>query len=161
WYHYKQKKRILDMSLEIKINQDIKSAMIAKDQTRLAGLRAIKAAILLAKTEKGKSEEINEDAEIKVLQKLAKQRKESADIYQQQNRQDLYDVEMGELAVIEEYLPKQLDREEIKSIVQTIIQETGASSMKDMGKVMGATNQRLAGQADGKTVSEIVKELLA
>lgn len=149
------------MSLEIKINQDIKSAMIAKDQTRLAGLRAIKAAILLAKTEKGKSEEINEDAEIKVLQKLAKQRKESADIYQQQNRQDLYDVEMGELAVIEEYLPKQLDREEIKSIVQTIIQETGASSMKDMGKVMGATNQRLAGQADGKTVSEIVKELLA
>ncbi|MGO1521641.1 MAG: GatB/YqeY domain-containing protein [Sphingobacterium sp.] len=148
------------MSLELKINQDIKSAMIAKDQTRLAALRAVKAAILLAKTEKGKSEEIHEDTEMKVLQKLAKQRKESADIYQQQNRQDLYAVEMGELAVIEEYLPKQLDREEVKSFIQTIIQETGASSMKDMGKIMGMANQRLAGHADGKTVSEIVKELL-
>ncbi|MBD1421869.1 GatB/YqeY domain-containing protein [Sphingobacterium chuzhouense] len=149
------------MSLEQKINQDIKAAMIAKDNAKLRGLRAIKAAILLAKTEKIQVEELSEDTEIKVLQKLAKQRKESGDIYKTQNREDLYQIEMEELQVIEEYLPKQLDRSAIEDIVKDIIAEVGATSIKEMGKVMGAANQRLAGQADGKTISEVVKSLLS
>lgn len=148
------------MSLENTINQDIKSAMLAKDEPRLRGLRAIKSALLLAKTEKGASETLNQDAEIKVLQKLVKQRKESAEIYQQQNRQDLYQIEKEEQDVIETYLPKQLGREEISERIQTIIEQLGASGMKDMGKVMGQANKELAGTADGRTVSEIVKELL-
>ncbi|MBE8715393.1 GatB/YqeY domain-containing protein [Sphingobacterium hungaricum] len=148
------------MSLEIKINQEIKSAMIAKDSVRLRGLRAIKSSILLAKTEKGHSEELNEETEIKVLQKLAKQRKESAEIYKTQNRDDLYQIEIEELNVIEEFLPKQLDRSEIEKIIQEIISQSGATSVKDMGKVMGAANQQLAGKADGKTISEVVKSLL-
>ncbi|MGE8430169.1 MAG: GatB/YqeY domain-containing protein [Sphingobacterium sp.] len=149
------------MSLEIQINQDIKAAMIAKDTAKLRGLRAIKAAILLAKTEKGHSEDLNQEAEIKVLQKLVKQRRESAEIYKTQNREDLYEIEVEEEKVIEAYLPKQLSKEEVETIVKAIIAETGASSIKDMGKVMGATNQKLAGQADGKTISEVVKSLLA
>ncbi|MGJ1197759.1 GatB/YqeY domain-containing protein [Sphingobacterium spiritivorum] len=149
------------MALEEKINQDIKAAMIAKDNAKLRGLRAIKAAILLAKTEKGGSEDLSEDTEIKVLQKLVKQRKESAEIYKTQNREDLYQIEVEEQNVIEEYLPKQLDRAEVESIIKQIIQETGASSVKDMGKVMGAANQKLAGQADGRTISEVVKSLLS
>ncbi|EEI89669.1 YqeY-like protein [Sphingobacterium spiritivorum ATCC 33300] len=149
------------MALEEKINQDIKAAMIAKDNAKLRGLRAIKAAILLAKTEKGGSEDLSEDTEIKVLQKLVKQRKESAEIYKTQNREDLYQIEVEEQNVIEEYLPKQLDRAEVESIIKQIIQETGASSDKDMGKVMGAANQKLAGQADGRTISEVVKSLLS
>ncbi|TYR34807.1 GatB/YqeY domain-containing protein [Sphingobacterium phlebotomi] len=149
------------MSLEQKINQDIKAAMIAKDNAKLRGLRAIKAAILLAKTEKTQVEELSEDAEIKVLQKLAKQRKESGDIYKNQNRDDLYQIEIEELQVIEEYLPKQLDRTAIEEVVKGIIAEVGATSIKEMGKVMGAANQKLAGQADGRTVSEVVKGLLS
>lgn len=149
------------MALQDKIDQDIKAAMLAKDNTRLRGLRAIKAAILLAKTEKGPSEALSEDTEVKVLQKLAKQRKESAEIYQQQNRDDLYQIEMEELAVIEGFLPKQLSREEIESMVKQLISETGAAGPKDMGKVMGLANQKLAGKADGKTISEIAKTLLA
>lgn len=149
------------MSLEAKINQDIKAAMIAKDNVKLRGLRAIKAAILLANTEKGHAEQLTEDTEIKVLQKLAKQRKESAEIYQQQDRKDLYTIEIEELEVIEEFLPKQLDRSAVEEIVKGIIAETGASSIKDMGKVMGAANQKLAGQADGRTISEVVKSLLS
>ncbi|TWI24920.1 MULTISPECIES: GatB/YqeY domain-containing protein [Sphingobacterium] len=149
------------MSLEIQINQDIKAAMIAKDTAKLRGLRAIKAAILLAKTEKGHAEDLNQEAEIKVLQKLVKQRRESAEIYKTQNREDLHEIEVEEEKVIEAYLPKQLSREEVETIVKAIIAETGASSIKDMGKVMGATNQKLAGQADGKTISEVVKSLLA
>lgn len=149
------------MSLETQINQDIKAAMIAKDNAKLRGLRAIKAAILLAKTEKGGSEEMSEDTEIKVLQKLVKQRKESAEIYQQQNRDDLYQIEIEEQEVIESYLPKQLDRAAIEEIVKGIIAETGASSIKEMGKVMGLANQKLAGQADGRTISEVVKSLLS
>lgn len=148
------------MSLETQINQDIKAAMIAKDNVKLRGLRAIKAAILLAKTEKGHSEEMTEDTEIKVLQKLVKQRKESAEIYQQQNREDLYQIEVEEQEVIENYLPKQLDRSEIENIIKQIITDTGASSIKDMGKVMAAANQQLAGKADGRTISEVVKALL-
>lgn len=148
------------MSLENTINQDIKSAMLAKDEPRLRGLRAIKSALLLAKTEKGASEILSEDAEIKVLQKLMKQRKESAEIYQQQNRQDLYQIEKEEQDVIEAYLPKQLGREEISERIQSIITQLGASGMKDMGRVMATANKELAGTADGRTVSEIVKELL-
>ncbi|MGV6944253.1 GatB/YqeY domain-containing protein [Sphingobacterium kyonggiense] len=149
------------MSLETQINQDIKAAMIAKDNVRLRGLRAIKAAILLAKTEKGQVEEMTEDTEIKVLQKLVKQRKESAEIYQQQGREDLYQIEVEEQEVIEAYLPKQLDRAEIEEAIKGIIASTGASSIKDMGKVMGAANQQLAGKADGRTISEVVKALLS
>jgi len=149
------------MSLEAQINQDIKAAMIAKDNVRLRGLRAIKAAILLANTEKGHVEQLNEEGEIKVLQKLAKQRKESAEIFQQQDRKDLYTIEIEELQVIEEFLPKQLDRSAVEDIVKAIIADTGASSIKDMGKVMGAANQKLAGQADGRTISEVVKSLLS
>lgn len=149
------------MSLLNTIDQDIKSAMLAKDNKRLRGLRAIKAALLLAKTEKGAAEEMTEDAEIKVLQRLIKQRKESAEIYQQQNRQDLYDIEMEEMEVIEYFLPKQMDREELTAFIQQLISEVGAAGMKDMGKVMGLANQRLAGKADGKTISEVVKALLS
>ncbi|WP_437918215.1 GatB/YqeY domain-containing protein [Sphingobacterium sp. LRF_L2] len=149
------------MSLEQKINQDIKAAMIAKDNSRLRGLRAVKAAILLAKTEKGHTEELNQDAEIKVLQKLVKQRKESGEIYKQQNREDLYQIELEEQQVIEEYLPKQLDRSTIEDIIKNIISELGVNSVKDMGKVMSAANQKLAGQADGRTISEVVKSLLS
>lgn len=149
------------MSLEQQINQNIKEAMIAKDQAKLRGLRAIKAAILLAKTEKAGIDELSGDMEIKVLQKLVKQRKESAEIYKEQGRDDLYQIEVEEQKVIEEFLPKQLDRSEIENIVKSIIQETGANSMKDMGKVMGMANQRLAGQADGKTISEVIKASLS
>lgn len=149
------------MALQDKIDQAIKSAMLAKDNSRLRGLRAIKAAILLAKTEKGPTEVLTEATEISVLQKLAKQRRESADIYQQQNRDDLYTIEMEELAVIEEFLPKQLSQAEVEEIVKQVITETGAATAKDMGKVMGLANQRLAGRADGKTISAIAKALLA
>lgn len=148
------------MALQQQIDQDIKTAMLAKDEARLRGLRAIKAALLLAKTEKGASESLTEETETKVLQKLAKQRRESADIYSAQNRNDLYIIEMEELAVIEGYLPKQLDREEIKAYVQKAIGQVGASGIKDMGKVMGVVNKELAGKADGKTISEVVKEAL-
>ncbi|WP_207422436.1 GatB/YqeY domain-containing protein [Desertivirga brevis] len=147
--------------LEQIINQEIKAAMLAKSEARLRGLRAIKAAILLAKTEKGVSSAITEDDEIKVLQKLAKQRKESADIYKSKDRQDLYNIEIEELEVIEEFLPKQLGREELVAFIKNIIAQTGASSVKDMGKVMGTANKELAGKADGKTISEVVKELLS
>lgn len=149
------------MSLETQINQDIKAAMIAKDAVRLRGLRAIKAAVLLAKTEKAGIEELDQDTEIKVLQKLVKQRKESGEIYKGQGREDLLQIELEEQQVIEEYLPKQLDRSEVESIIKTIIAETGAAGMKDMGKVMGLANQKLAGQADGKTISELVKSCLS
>ena len=135
--------------------------MLAKDNVRLRGLRAIKAAILLAKTEKGGGEVMTEDAEIKVLQKLAKQRKESAEIYKTQNREDLYQIEAEELEVIEAFLPKQLGREEIVAVIKEVIASTGASSVKDMGKVMGVANKELAGKADGRTISEVVKELLS
>lgn len=149
------------MSLQTTIDQDIKAAMLAKSEIKLRGLRAIKAALLVAKTEKGASENITEEAEIKVLQRLVKQRKESADIYKTQNRADLYQIEAEEMEVIEAYLPKQLSREDVIILVKAIISETGAATVKDMGKVMGAANKQLAGKADGRTISEVVKELLA
>jgi uncharacterized protein len=143
------------------IDQDIKSAMLAKDTVRLRGLRAIKAALLNAKTEKGASENLTPEAEVKVLQRLVKQRKESADIYSAQSRPDLEQIEKEELDVIEAYLPKQMDRQAIATHVQDAIGRSGATSAKDMGKVMGLVNKELAGKADGKTISEVVKELLA
>ena len=148
------------MALQEKIDQDIKAAMLAKDNAKLRGLRAIKAALLLAKTEKNAAETLSEDAEIKVLQRLVKQRRESADIYKQQNRDDLFQIENEEIEVIESYIPKQLEREEVEHIIRSVISETGATGMKDMGKVMGLANQKLAGQADGKTIAELVKTLL-
>jgi uncharacterized protein YqeY len=142
------------------IDQEIKQAMLAKDQAKLRGLRAIKAAILLAKTEKGGSEELSEDGELKILQKLVKQRKESAEIYKTQGREDLLSVEQEEINVISQFLPKQLDREEVEQIIADIIAETGASSVKEMGKVMGLANAKLAGKAEGKLIGEIVKSKL-
>lgn len=142
------------------IDQEIKQAMLAKDQAKLRGLRAIKAALLLAKTEKGHAEEINEEAEIKILQKLVKQRKESATIYKEQGREDLYAVEQEEIDVISQFLPKQLERADIEQIVAKIIAESGATSIKEMGKVMGLANKELAGKADGKLIGEIVKAQL-
>ena len=147
--------------LQQQIDQEIKAAMLAKNNVRLRGLRAIKAALLMAKTEKGASEVLTEDAEMKVLQKLVKQRKESADIYSTQNRPDLQQIEEEELEVIEAFLPKQMNRDAIVAFVKEIIVQAGAAGMKDMGKVMGLTNKQLAGKADGKTISEVVKELLA
>lgn len=148
------------MSLTQQIDQDIKQAMLAKQPDRLRALRAIKSAVLLAKTEKGAAEELTQEAEIKVLQKLIKQRKESADIYKTQGREDLYEIEMGEMYVIEPYLPQQMSRFEVEGIVQEIIGRIGATSVKDMGRVMGVANKELAGRADGKTISEVVKQLL-
>lgn len=143
------------------IDQEIKKAMLAKDQAKLRGLRAIKAALLLAKTEKGQAEEITGDAEIKILQRLVKQRKESASIYKAQGRDDLYLVEQEEIDVINEFLPQQLSEEEIAQVVRRIIAETGASSIKEMGKVMGLANKELAGKAEGKLIGELVKSQLA
>jgi uncharacterized protein YqeY len=148
------------MSLTTQIDQDIKQAMLAKQADRLRGLRAIKSALLLARTEKGAAEEITPEAETKVLQKLVKQRKESAEIYKTQNRDDLYQVEMEELEVIEAYLPKQMSTDEVTAYLKDLITRVGATSVKDMGKVMGAANKELAGKADGRTISEVVKQLL-
>lgn len=148
------------MSLQQNIDQDIKTAMLNKDSAKLRGLRAIKAALLLAKTEKGAEDGVTEEMEIKVLQKLVKQRKESADIYKAQNRPDLFEIENEELHVIEAYLPQQMDRDAITIYIKNAITRTGATDMKDMGKVMGLVNKELAGKADGKTISEVVKEIL-
>jgi uncharacterized protein YqeY len=148
------------MSLTTQIDQEIKQAMLGKQEARLRGLRAIKSALLLARTEKGASEEISQETEIKVLQKLIKQRKESADIYKAQNREDLYKIEAEEMEVIEAFLPKQMERGEIEAYLKDLINRVGATSVKDMGKVMGAANKELAGKADGKTISEVVKQLL-
>ncbi len=142
------------------IDSEIKKAMLAKDQVKLRGLRAIKAALLLAKTEKGAAEDLTEEAEIKILQKLVKQRKESAEIYQSQGRQDLYAVEKEEMDVINTFLPQQLTDAEVEAVVKQIILETGAQSVKEMGKVMGLANAQLAGRADGKRIGELVKALL-
>jgi len=148
------------MSLEEKINVDLKTAMKAKDQVGLRGIRAIKNAILLTKTD-GTGTVLDEAGEIKLVQKLIKSRKDSLEIYQKQDRQDLAVVEEEEIAVLERYLPAQLSEEEISPIIQEIINKTGAESMKDMGKVMGMASNQLKGQADGKTISAIVKKLLS
>ena len=149
------------MSLEQKIMGDLKTAMLAKDEKALRSLRAIKAAILLAKTSEGAGGELKEDDETKLLQKLVKQRKDSLEIYQQQNRADLAQKEQEEIEIIEKFLPKQLSADELRSEVAAIITEVGASSPADMGKVMGTATKKLAGKADGKTISALVKELLS
>jgi len=149
------------MNLEQKIMAEMKDAMKSKNEAGLRGLRAIKAEIIKAKTEPGANGEISEDTEIKMLQKMVKQRKDSLEIYQQQNRQDLAQKEEEELAIIEKFLPAQLSGEDLKKELQEIIAETGASSPADMGKVMGAATKKLAGRADGKAISTAVKELLA
>jgi uncharacterized protein YqeY len=148
------------MSLEQKINDDIREAMLAKDKRRLEALRAVKAAILLARTDKGTTGEIEAGAEMKILQKLVKQRRESADIYKQQNRADLVAEEEFQLSVISKYLPEQMSEQEVRHIIREIIAETGATSVKDMGKVMGNAAKKLSGRADNKTISTIVKEML-
>ena len=148
------------MALKEQIEGDIKKAMLAKDKDELRALRGIKSLILLAETEKGASEALNPDAEIKLLQKAAKQRRESAEVYKGQGRADLEKVELDELAVIERYLPKQMSEEELTAALREIISRTGAKGPADMGKVMGAATKELAGKADGKSVSEKVKSLL-
>jgi uncharacterized protein YqeY len=148
------------MRLEDRINNDIKEAMKAKDQARLRGVRAVKSAILLLKTD-GSGHEIDESAEIKMLQKLIKQRQDSYEIYVKQNRADLATTEKEEIDVIMQYLPKQLSTEELESGIKKIISDLGASGIKDMGKVMGAASKEFEGKADGKTISGIVKNLLS
>jgi uncharacterized protein len=148
------------MSLKQQIDGDIKKAMLAKNKEELEALRSIKSMILLAETEKGGSGDVSADAENKILMKAAKQRKESSDIFTQQGRQDLADKENFQLEIISRYLPKQLSTEEIEAAVKQIIAEVGATGAQDMGKVMGAATKKLAGQADGKIISELVKKLL-
>ena len=140
---------------------DLKTAMLARDEKSLRGLRAIKAAILLAKTSEGAGGELKEDDEIKLLQKLVKQRKDSLEIYQQQKRTDLAQKEQEEIEVIEKFLPTQLSTEELQLEIKKIIAETGATSSADMGKVMGAATKKLSGKADGKTIAATVKDLLS
>jgi uncharacterized protein YqeY len=149
------------MSLKQQIDNDIKKAMLAKSKDELEALRSIKSMILLAETDKGASAEISTDVENKLLMKAAKQRKESADIFKQQNRADLADKELFQLEVINRYLPKQLSEQEIEDVIKSIIQQLNAKGPQDMGKVMGTATKTLAGQADGKVISEIVKRLLA
>ena len=148
------------MSLTDQINNDLKEAMKAKDKDTLTALRAIKSQLLLAATEAGAGES-PEEAGIKMLQKLVKQRKDSAELCQSQGREDLASPELAEAAIIEKYLPKQLTEDELKPISQAIVDRVGATGMQDMGKVMGAASQELAGKADGKTISTLVKQLLA
>ena len=147
------------MSMELQIQQDIKAAMLAKEKTRLESLRAIKAAILLAKTADG-SESIADEVVVKIIQKLVKQRKETAEIYKQQNREELAAQELAEAAAMEVYLPKQLSEEELEAELKKIIAQVGATGPQDMGKVMGTATKALAGKAEGRMISAMVKKLL-
>lgn len=149
------------MSLEQKVMEVMKEAMKAKDEGLLRGVRAIKAEIIKAKTEPGANGQVSADAELKLLQKLVKQRKDSLEIYVQQNREDLATKEREEIAVIEKFLPAQLSEEALRAAIAQIIADAGASSPADMGKVMGVATKQLAGQADGKAISAVVKELLS
>ena len=148
------------MSLQNQVMEEIKVAMKAKDSTTLESLRAIKSALLLAQTEKGAGDEMSDADEIKLIQKLVKQRKDSAAIFKEQGREDLAEPELAQIAVIEKFLPAQLSEDEIEKVVIQIIESTGASGMKDMGKVMGMVSKQLGGQADGKTISGIVRAKL-
>jgi uncharacterized protein YqeY len=149
------------MSLELTINDHIKAAMIARDAGKLEALRAVKAALLLEKTKEGATTDISEETELKLLQKLVKQRRESAEIYKQAGRSDLADKELYDASIIETYLPQQMPESEVTDIIRKLISETGATSVKDMGKVMGAATKVLAGKADNKMISGIIKTLLA
>lgn len=148
------------MNLEEKVMQELKTAMKAKDQASMRGLRAIKDAILKFKTS-GTGEKLTDENELKLLQKLVKQRRDSLEIFEQQNREDLARIEREEIEVIERFLPKQLSEEELQSEIRQIIDEVGATSMKDMGKVMGVATKKLAGKAEGKAISETVKAILS
>jgi hypothetical protein len=148
------------MSLEQKINDQIKEAMLAKERVRLEALRAVKSAILLAKTAEGGSGEVSDADIVKMIQKLVKQRRESAEIYKQQNRPELAENELAEVGFMEVFLPKQLSQEELEAVIKTIIERVGAKQPSDMGKVMGAATKELAGLAEGKVISETVKKLL-
>ena len=149
------------MALFEKVNEDIKTAMKERDKVALDTLRNIKKVFLEAKTAPGANDTLEDEDALKIIQKLAKQGKESAQTYIDAGRQDLADAELAQVSVIERYLPEQLSEAEIEKIVKTLIEQTGAASMKDMGKVMGMANKQLAGKADGKTISGIVKKLLA
>ena len=149
------------MSLQTKVMEALKEAMKAKDTVALESLRAIKSAILLAKTEAGAAEELSEADELKLLQKLVKQRKDSAALYAQQGRNDLAEPELAQMAVIEKFLPAQLSEAEVETALRGIVNQVGATTPKDMGKVMGVATKQLAGKADGKLISEIVKRLLS
>lgn len=149
------------MALEQNVMAQLKTAMLAKDEAALRGLRAIKAAIILAKTSEGAGGELKEADETKLLQKLVKQRKDSLEIYQQQGRADLAQKEQEEIAVIERFLPKQMDEAALKEALTKIIAETGAAGPADIGKVMGVATKQLAGQADGKTINAVARELLS
>jgi uncharacterized protein len=148
------------MELEKIINDDIKTTMLARDSKKLEALRAIKAALLLEKTKEGTTGEIPGTIELHLLQKLVKQRRESAEIYKNANRADLAENVLFEASIIEKYLPQQLPEDDVRKIIHKIITETGATSMKDMGKIMGMANKELSGQADNKLISAVVKELL-
>lgn len=148
------------MDLQAKIMDALKTAMKAKDQTALTALRAVKSAILLAQTESGAQAALTEEQELKMLQKLVKQRKDSAAIYVEQGREDLAAPELAEAEVISQFLPEALSEEEIAKVIHQVVAQTGAQGMKDMGKVMGVVGQKLAGQADGKTISTLVKQIL-
>ncbi len=148
------------MSLQQQVMEQMKEAMKAKDKVALESLRAIKSALLLAQTEKGSGTEMSEDDEIKLVQRLVKQRKDSAAIFTEQGRTDLAEPELAQIAIIEKFLPEQLSEDEIEKVVVRTIEATGAEGMKDMGKVMGMVSKELAGQADGKTISNIVKSKL-
>ncbi len=148
------------MSLQSIIMADMKAAMKAKDKVALEALRAIKAAILVAQTESGAKEELDESQELKILQRLVKQRKDSAQLYKEQNREDLAEPELAQVAVIEKFLPQQLSENELRVIIKEIVESVGATSPKDMGKVMGAANKKLAGKAEGRLISTIVKDIL-
>ena len=149
------------MSLKQQIDADIKQAMLAKDQTKLRALRAVKSMILLEETKEGQSGELKTEDETRILTKAVKQRKDSADIYRQQNRPDLLEVEEAEIAVIEQFLPKQLSEDELKVKLQAIMARIGASVPSDIGKLMGVATKELAGQTDGKAISAMAKQLLA
>lgn len=149
------------MSLFDKVNGDIKAAILSKEKGKLEALRAVKTAFLLAKTEKGAPAELTNEVELKVIQKLIKQRKESAEIYISQGRKDLHDAEMFEASVIEQYLPKQLSTDELQKALKEIIEKVGAKTISDLGKVMGIATKELAGKADGKLIASTVKNLLA
>ncbi len=149
------------MSLELKINEHIKEAMLAKEKVRLESLRAIKSAILLAKTAEGANGEVSDAEIVKMIQKMVKQRRETADIYNQQNRPELAENELAEAGFMEVYLPKQLSADELESALKAIIERVGAKQPSEMGKVMGVASKELAGLADGRIISETVKKLLS
>ena len=149
------------MSLQNTIMAEMKTAMKAKDRVALEALRAVKAAILMAQTESGAKEDLSEAQELKILQRLVKQRKDSAQLYAEQNRADLAEPELAQVAVIEKFLPAQLSEDDLKVIITEIVSKVGATSPKDMGKVMGAANKELAGKAEGRLISTVVKDILS